>query len=211
MPKRALSINDIYNSRFQKMYFENEYKDSFGTPERAGVWICWGQSGHGKTRFMLKLAKYLTNYGRVAYDTLEEGLSLSFQKACIDSNMNQVRKGSFIILDREPIEELKLRLRKKRSPDIIIIDSFQYTGMSKKEYKELKEEFNNKLFIFVSHASGRLPEGKVADFVRYDSDIKIYIEGYKAFPKSRMGGSKEFIIWQQGAMDYWGLKTSKNE
>lgn len=77
------------------------------------------------------------------------------------------------------------------------------TGLNKQEYIALKEEFKNKLFIFNSHADGKEPKGSVAQFVRYDADIKVRVEGYKAFPASRFGGGEPFTIWDKGAAEYW--------
>ena len=75
--------------------------------------------------------------------------------------------------------------------------------MSKKQYIALKEEFTDVLFIFNSHAEGKEPQGNVAKFVRYDAGVKIRVEGFKALPASRMGGGDEFIIWAEGAANYW--------
>lgn len=200
--RRAISVDEIIKKNFIEMAFDGEFKESFGTPERSGIWIIWGNSGNGKTRFSMQLAKYLTKFGRVAYNTLEEGARKSMQLAVVETNMREVSK-HFIILDREPIMELKERLRKRKSPDIIIIDSYQYTGLTKREYVELKEEFGNKLFIFISHAEGKNPEGRTAKFVRYDADVKIRVEGYKAFPVSRYGGGEPYTIWHEGAEQYY--------
>ena len=79
----------------------------------------------------------------------------------------------------------------------------QLPGMSYKEYQDLRDSFPNKLFVFISHADGRNPKGDVGKSVRYDANVKIYVEGYKAFPQSRYGGGKAFTIWQEGAERYW--------
>ncbi len=184
------------------MDFTDNWKESFGVPEQSGVWLIWGNSGNGKTRFSLQLAKQLAKFGRVVYNSLEEGASLSLQKAIIETRMNEVAN-NFSVLDRESLDDLKIRLHKRRSPDIILIDSYQYTGMNKRQYIALKEEFKNKLFIFISHAEGRQPEGRSAKFVKYDADVKIWVEGYKAFPVTRFGGGEPFVIWNKGANDYW--------
>ena len=45
--------------------------------------------------------------------------------------------------------------------------------------------------------------------IRFDADIKIKVEGFKAFVTTRYEdsakgeGGADFIIWQQGANDYW--------
>ncbi|MCO5230172.1 MAG: hypothetical protein M9958_03350 [Chitinophagales bacterium] len=187
------------------MKFTEKWKDSFGEPARTGVWLVWGGSGNGKTSFSLQVAKYLTQYGRVAYNTLEEGASKSFKLALEREQMHQA--GNFIIIN-EDTDTLIKRLGKRRSPDIIIIDSFQYFGLNKQQYIHLKEAFANKLFIFISHAEGKLPEGRTARFVKYDADIKIWIEGHKAFITSRFGGGMPFTVWEEGASEYW---TQMNE
>jgi len=202
---RAVSVTEMLKRKFKIMLFTGIWLATFGKPEMTGVWIFWGHSGNGKTRFLLQLAKYLTRFTKtkVAYNTLEEGARLSMQKAIKETNMLEVGK-KFIILDREDIEDLKERLNRRKSPDIIIIDSLQYTDLNKKSYKQLKSEFPKKLFIFISHAEGKLPEGRLAKFIRYDADIKGFIEGYKLNAMSRFGGGAPYTIWEKGANEYWG-------
>lgn len=200
MPKRALSVADIYKMKFDDMNFTGKWNASFGNPERSGVWLLWGNSGNGKTSFSLQMAKYLTQFGRVAYNTMEEGASKSFRMALQRENMHHAT--NFIVIN-EDIEDLYDRLQKRKSPNIIINDSYQYLGLTKKEYKQLKADFPEKLFIFISHAEGKQPEGSAAKFVRYDADVKIWVEGYKAFFTSRFGGQQPFVIWEEGAQEYW--------
>lgn len=183
---------------FNTMEFTGTWEALIGQPERSGVWLVWGHSGNGKTRFALQLCKMLTGFGRVAYNTLEEGARRSFQKAVIESKMIQVAK-KMVILDRESMPDLIARLKKHKSPDIILIDSIQYTGLTKATYQQLKKDFPKKLFIFISHAEGRHPEGRLAKGVRYDADVKITIEGYTANAVSRYGGGEQYVIWHEGA------------
>lgn len=200
--RRAVSVDEITKKKFVELELPSEFKKLLGTPERSGIWIIWGESFNGKTGFSLQLAKALAKSGKVFYNTLEEGARKSMQNAVISQNMQEVKR-RFLIGNRESIEDLKERLRRKKSPDIIFIDSLQYTGLNKKEYKILKEEFPNKLFIFISHADGKNPEGSLAKFVKYDADIKIRVEGYKAMCLSRLGGDKEpYVIWEKGAAQF---------
>lgn len=204
--KRAISVDELLKTKFKTMAFEGEFKEAVGTPEMSGSWIIWGQSGNGKTRFTLQLAKYMTKFGKVAYNSLEEGAKLSFKRAIQQTGMISVAK-RFIILKGETIEQLTERLSKQKAPNIIIIDSVQYTDLDKKGYKTLINSFPSKLFIFISHAEGKNPKGSTADAIRYDSDVKIFVQGYKAFVVSRFGGGKPFIIWEEGAMEYWKDKN----
>ena len=201
--KRALSINDIYKMKFTDLEVSEDWEALFGIPECSGVWMIWGHSGNGKTRFSLKLAKELTKTGKVLYNTLEEGARKSFQRAVKQSYLKGYSR-KIIVLNREPIEEMKNRLRRPKAPKIAIIDSFQYSGLTKAQYKELKEEFPDVLFIFLSHAEGKHPEGRPAKFVRYDADVKIHIDSYIASAVSRYGGGKPYIIWEEGVKELEG-------
>ena len=194
---RAASLDQVLRTRFEVLPFEGEWKDAIGCPELTGSWIVWGNSGNGKTRFALQLCKYLCQFGRVAYDSLEEGVSVSLVKAIKETHMMEVRK-KFVVLDKEPIDQLTERLEKPKSPDIVCVDSLQYTGMSYEQYKALKERFPKKLFIWISHADGTLPEGRVAKKVRFDSNVKVFVQAYRAEPVSRYGGGKPYIIWAEG-------------
>ncbi len=198
---RAISVKQLLKMKFKELPFKGVWYKSIGIPEQNGIWIIYGQSGNGKTSFCLKLAKYISQLTSVAYDTLEEGARRSMQVAMTREKMEEA--GKFMILDREPISELRMRLDKRKSPKVIFIDSFQYTGMNYRDACALKEDYPQKLFIYVSHAEGKLPQGRSAKKVEYDADVKIRVEGYKAFFKSRYGGGEEFIIWPEGANKYW--------
>jgi len=184
--------------------FDGEFAASFGTPELKGAWFVWGNSGNGKTSFVLQLCKYLTKFGRVAYNSMEEGDSESFKIACQRERMEEAKR-KFILLDKEPIAELKERLRKRKAPQVVVIDSIQYSQMSYSEYTELLNEFGNTLFLIISHSEGKEPEGKIAKKIRFDAFIKIRVEGFVAFVKSRYGGDKPYTIWDEGAEKYHGL------
>lgn len=201
--KRAISVEQLERMNFEIMEFEGDWKDSFGTPEKSGAWIIYGKSGHGKTRFTMKLCKYLTKFGTVGYNTIEEGARASMQKAQREVGMKAV-KSRFKWLNRETRPELYARLKKRRSPDIIVIDSIQYFDVTRAQFHNMLVDFPNKLFIFISHSEGKEPEGKVAQKVKYHSDLKIHVEGYRAFNIGRMGGRKPFTIWEEGALEYWG-------
>lgn len=194
---RAASVEQVLRTRFKVLPFEGEWKEAIGCPEMTGSWIIWGNSGNGKTRFALQLCKYLCRFGRVAYDSLEEGVSASLMKALQETSMMDVRR-RFVVLDKEPIDQLMERLSKGKSPDVVCVDSLQYTGMSYEQYKALKERFPKKLFIWISHAEGAQPEGRVAKKVRFDSNVKVFVQAYRAEPVSRYGGGKPYIVWEEG-------------
>lgn len=206
--KRALTVKEVLKEKKSTFEFEGQWKDAFGEPERSGVWFIWGNSGNGKSSFVMQLCKELSRFDRVAYDSLEEGDSLTMKQSLMRHKMYECGR-RFSLLNAEPMEDLKRRLEKRKSFNIVVIDSFQYTQMSYRDYIKLKEMFRNKLLIFISHAKGRAPRGGAAESVMYDASLKIWVEGFKAFSKGRFfGPTGEYTIWQEGADRYWGDKNN---
>lgn len=205
MTKRALTLEDVLSYQPKTLPFEDEWRDFVGVPETGSTWIIWGNSFNGKTRLALKLQKCIANFTKTVYNSLEEGLSQSLQQAVEEENFSEVKR-NFQLWDKISIAEMKMKLHQKRSPEVIFIDSLQYAGMTYADYKALKKEFPRKTFIFISHADGKEPKGNVARSIRYDASVKIYVEGYKAFPQSRFGGGKEYVIYEKGATEYWEFK-----
>lgn len=207
--RNAKGVRELLSMKFDTFPFEGEWYDAFDMPERKGVWMIWGNTGNGKTSFVMQLCKELCKYGRVAYDSLEEGACLTMQNTLRRFNMQEVNR-RFILLDAEPIDQLSLRMKRQKAPDFIVIDSFQYTQMTYAQYIKFKEKHRNKLLIFISHASGKNPDGRSAKKVAFDASLKIYVEGYRAFSKGRFIGPKGYYdVWPEEAAIYRGEKYTK--
>lgn len=201
--KKALSMVDLMRKNREVYAFEGALQEAFGQPEQNGVWFIWGRSGNGKTSFVLQLCKELTRYGKVAYDSLEEGDSLTMQNALMRVGMGDV--GRRFILLNESLKELDTRLKRRRSPDIVVVDSFQYAHIDLKQYEEFIEQHKNKLIIFVSQADGLKPWGRTAQSAMYSASLKIWVEGYRAISKGRYRGNLGYYtIWAERAEEYWG-------
>ena len=208
---RALTVNEVLRKHCKTFPFTGKWRDAFGEPERTGVWFIWGNSGNGKSSFTMQLCKELSKYDRVAYDSLEEGASMTMRQSLMRHGMSEV--GSrFALLDNEPMRELSERLSRRKSYNIVVVDSFQYTQMTYKDYIRLKERHKDKLLIFISHAGGQRPRGSAAVSVMYDATLKIWVEGFKAFSKGRfIGPTAEYTIWEEGAAKYWGGASLRSE
>lgn len=201
--KKALSMVDLMRKNREVYAFEGALQEAFGQPEQNGVWFIWGRSGNGKTSFVLQLCKELTRYGKVAYDSLEEGDSLTMQNALMRVGMGDV--GRRFILLNESLKELDTRLKRRRSPDIVVVDSFQYAHIDLKQYEEFIDQHKNKLIIFVSQAEGLKPWGRTAQSAMYSASLKIWVEGYRAISKGRYRGNLGYYtIWAERAEEYWG-------
>jgi len=94
----------------------------------------------------MQLAKYLTRFEMVVYNSVEEGLSQSIQAAFQRTGMDEVKR-RFLLLDKEEPEDLIERLKKRKSPNVVVIDTLQFWELTFAEYKRFKETFPDKLFI----------------------------------------------------------------
>lgn len=119
--RKAHSVDEILNKKFEEIPFDGEWEKSFGTPEKSGVWIIWGHSGNGKTGLAMQTAKELTKYtkSKVAYASMEEKARKTMQMALVRFDMKSVKK-KFIVLS-DNMEELKERLRKQKSQTSLLL------------------------------------------------------------------------------------------
>ena len=205
---RAISNINLCNAVFQTADFRGEWLASFGRPELRGAWIIYGESGCGKTHFALELLKYLSQFvQRVAYDTVEQGMSLSFQNAWNDADMQSLGN-KVLIFNKEQIDSLSEHLRKKRSPQVVVIDSVTaLNSFTRRTFSDLMNEFPDKLFIFIAHEENHKPYPAIAQHVRKLSEVKCHVEGFRAYITTRFQtrdgqGGAPFTIWQQGADEY---------
>ncbi len=205
---RALSNKNVCDANFNVANFDGRWLASIGKPELRGAWIIYGESGSGKTHFALELLAYLTRFvNQGVYNTIEQGMSLSFQNAWLDANMASVGK-RVIVYSKVQMAELRERLRKRRSPQVVVIDSITaLVGFTRQTFAQLIDEFPDKLFIFIAHEEGGKPYPAIAKHVRKLSEVKIRVEGFKAFVTSRFtgasGGGEDFVIWPEGAARYY--------
>ena len=201
---RAYSVANVFDAKFKVLEFEGIWRDAIGCPELTGSWFIYGAPKNGKTSLAMMLAKYLTNFKRVGYDSVEEGLSLSIRESMKRVNMQEVAT-RFVLIGKEDVSELVDRLAKHKSPDIVFIDSIQFLEMKFSDYKRLKAKFPQKIFVYISHIDGKQPDGATAKRIWRDANVVIRVEGFKGFPTGRYGGGEPIVISEQLADAYWGL------
>lgn len=204
---RALSAKQIIEKKRKVHEFTDRFHESFGNPEQNATWMIWGKSGNGKTHFVLTLVKYMAQrFGPIDYVSLEEGDKKSFAIALEHVEMQDVI--DFKLVPPISKEVLIDRILTRRGIFGIVVDSVQYSGISHTDHFNIKNDrkAKNKMLIYISHANGNNPDGKTADKIRYDADVKVHIIGFVGMVRSRYGGNKPFVIWEQGAKKYWGKK-----
>lgn len=199
MGRRALSIQNLIDYTPKTLGFTGRWLDAMGDPEPYGSWIIWGASGNGKTRFAVQLVKYLMSFEglRIAYNGLEEGMSETYRRAIIDTGLQMEKQGRYVFWDGFDYEDMMERLKRKRSPNVVVIDSLQYLNITYDQYKELVRKYPKKLFIWISHESGTEPKGGTAQSIKYNSNIKIRVHNYYATIISRYKGKEVFDIWPE--------------
>lgn len=198
---RALGVTEFLSKKFVEYEFTDKWLLAMGKPETNFKMIIYGKPKNGKTEFCIQFAKYMTAFGKVLYNSFEQGHSKSLQDAFVRQNMKEV-SGKIIVTHKEKYEEMFIRLRKKKSPNIIFIDSLQYVKLTVEQWKELIEKFPKKVFIVISHASGDEPKGSSAEAIQYDVDISVLVKGFAAHCQGRFGGGDELIIWEEGHRRY---------
>lgn len=203
---RAQSVREILAKRFRTFPFEGKWKEAFGLPERTGVWFIWGNTANGKTSFAMQFCKYLCRFEKVVYNSNEEGDRLTMQETLKRFNMVEVARRFTVV--NETTDELSERLKKPKSPNIAVIDSFQYGRLTYKKFCDFVDKHPNKLLIFISRADGTLPRGKAAQEAAYDAALKIYVEGFRAHNNGRTTGEDPYYdIWPEKALIYWRKKN----
>ena len=194
----AIGVTEFLEKKFIELDFEGEWLNSFGKPEKNFKCLVAGASGNGKTEFVVKLAKYITNFTKVYYNSHEQKFSKSLQDALVRNQMWEV-KGRIIFADGESFEEMKSRLAKRNSPGCCIIDSRDYMKLTEAQFKELVELFPHKMIIVICWADGSKPKGNDAKAIEYMCDVKILVKNFRAHMRSRFGGNEDFIIWDKKA------------
>lgn len=205
---RTLSARQVLQMKFETVRLGGGWDDCIGEVETSGIWFIWGNSGNGKTSAVVSLCKELSTYGKVLYNSREEGVSLTMQNTLRRFGMDEV--GSRFQICNLPIDELEQKISQPRGPRFIVIDSIQYMGLTYRDIRRFCEKYPTKLIIFVSRVNGRQPEGRAATAVMYDAALKIWVEGYKAFSKGRfIGPTGQLTIWREGAVKYWEGKETR--
>ena len=213
------SNSNIIETKHKTMAFEGKWLDSFGEPPVSGSWIIYGTSGSGKTGFALQLAKYLTNFDRVLYWTLEQGNSKTFQSAWKREKMTDCGTDILIADEETSFEMIEKTMNQRKGRGILIIDSITalryYTELINGElvtkqfnvisYERFRKRMKNKLLIWLSHEKNGLPDTNVGDYILKLADLKMRVEGFKVSVNARSGEKmKDFIVWEKGANEYNG-------
>lgn len=201
---RAYSPREVRAKKYKTLSWEGEWKEAFGCPATNEVWFISGASAQGKSSFVMQLAKKLCEEGRVLYISVEEGVRQSFQRRLKMFNMDEVNNRLLIIEDAD-IDHLHERLSKHKSPNFIILDSFQMANWTYEDAMDMVERYRQKSFIFISQEDKSRPLGRSAVRLRYAAGVKVRVSGFMALCSGRekeTAGGGGFVVWDEGAIRY---------
>ena len=197
--RKALTVANVQSQKITRIPFQGEFYQAYREPQNKGVWFIWGGSGSGKSTFVLRLAKEFAKHEKTFYNLLEEETDDSdFIERMELLNMNDVKQN--FLVGSYGLEDLKIFLRKRNSPKVIVIDSATYFFKNFEEYMELKREFKDKIFLITGHAIGQNPRFELEKSIQFDAKQKIFVTAYLAVCKGRTIGPNGglYVIWQEG-------------
>jgi hypothetical protein len=197
---RVLTVANVKSQNIQRIPFEGDFYEAFGSPQNRGVWFLYGGSGSGKSTKAMMLAKELAKKFKTLYDLLEEEIDDADFIERMDLMKMQDVKSNFFV-QQYSLQDLDIYLEKRDSAHVVIIDSAPYIFKTWDEYYAFKKKWAaKKIIIIVGHAEGKNPRTELQKSIKYDAKMKIFVSGYLATCQGRTIGPNggNFIIWKEG-------------
>lgn len=214
---KGLTINKLAKKKYENIEgLDDEFKDCYGDIDSAFDVIFYGDSSNGKTNAVAQFVdKMISVFNtKCNYISYEEGHGKTMWKVLIEQHhLHEKYPNSLTLYENFTYQQLDYYLHQQRSAKIWVFDSIQASGLTWEEIKELKAKYvmgkSKKIFVYISWADGKLPAGAVAKSVRYYANIKVRVEGFICFIRSRYGSKKNFVSYENGAKNYWGKAFKK--
>lgn len=196
MPK-TLGVSHILNKQYRSLPLEGEWLETFGALSDPFSMLVYGHPKNGKTTFIMKFCKHLSNFGKVFYNSIEEGDSKTIQDALKRCKMDELEDGKFMLGDRYFFSDMLEYLKGSNRGRFVVIDSRDFINLTCVQFKKLKLLFPRKSFIIICWEAAGKPAGKFAKDIEFIVDVVVHVRDYKAYPRSRFGGNKEYVIWDR--------------
>jgi len=194
---RTFGVHHILNKVFKRLGIEGEWLALFGHLSDPFTMLVFGHPKNGKTTLLMMFCKYLTRFGKVWYNSIEEGDSSTIQDAFNRVNMGELEEGKFMLGDRYFFSHMMEKLARPNSGRFVVIDSRDYINLTSLQWKKLTTTFPHKSFILVCWEKAGKPSGKFAQDIQYMVDVVVNVKNFRAKAVGRFGGGKEFVIWKK--------------
>ncbi|MFD2566106.1 hypothetical protein [Pseudotenacibaculum haliotis] len=202
--QRALTPKNLFDKKFTSFDFKGIWEQIFGKPSTSGIWLLYGKEKNGKTWAALLIASYLSTFSKVLYISAEEGTDKEFVESCrrakIDPKNNNIH-----FIEYEPIEDLYIRLKKRKAPKIVVLDNLTIYNEELKAsgMKRLMQDFENILFICVAHEERNKPYTAAAKMASKLAKVIMRVQGLMVIVSGRVPGGN-LKIDQEKAVLYHG-------
>jgi len=206
---KTLGTEQLLAKKFKRLELEPEWKGLLGNLAEVFVMLIFGNSGQGKTELCLQLTKILAKFGRVEWMLYEQGHAADIYDAVERNNLRGLP-----ITWSDPWENLKpgvslfddlvTKMAKPKSAKYWFLDSYDSTRFTEDEILLIQKRFGKKKgIIWLSHASGRQPDTRVAKKIQHYGHISIYVKCYIAqcIFKNRFNGWDAKVIYEKRARE----------
>lgn len=200
---RAKTLQNVVSAKHQCFEFDGVWADTLGKPSTNGIWLIYGKEKQGKTSFALKLAEYLSRFKKVLYVSAEEGTELEFKENILRMDLD-IDNRNLHFLDYLSIEELKVKLKSRKSEDIIFLDNMTIycDEMKGSDLKGLIREYPQKLFVIMSHEERNQPFPSVSRTASKLAKRIMRVQGLAVDISGRGSAKGTLIIDEDKAMIY---------
>ncbi len=214
---KGLAINQLAKKKYADIQgLDADFIECFGEIDQAFDIIFFGDSSNGKTNAVAQFVEKMicTFKCKCNYISYEEGHGKTMQNVLINQHQLNEKYGNCLTLyENYTYQQLDYYLHQRKSAKIWVFDSLQASGLSFEQLALLKSKYvmgkGKKIFVYISWAEGKLPQGAAARSIRYHANIKVRVEGFIGFVRSRYGTKKNFISYEAGAKSYWGKAFKK--
>lgn len=170
---RVISLTELKAQEFDMYDFTGGFEEIIGNPAKNFSMVVYGESGQGKSTWVIEFANYLAeHHGRVLYNSSEERISQSLKRKLLKYDSD-----NFAIAECQTYKALKTAVR-GNGFKFIVIDSVNDMNIKPNQLAELTEMNPDKAFIFILQATKQGTYKGNSQFV-HDADVLIRLENYQ--------------------------------
>lgn len=184
----VLSSAQVRNYDYEKHNLGSPWVEFIGMPSRNFHALVSGKPKGGKSTMCIKLADYLSRFGRVLYIAAEEGFSATLQQKINDFSTEDSQVDFANFREYDPIKSAV------RGYDFVFIDSVNKAKITVDELEEIKKKNPQTAFITILQST-KDGNFRGSQEFGHDCDIIIKVDNGIATQQGRFHAESEMIIF----------------